>query len=371
MKNIAYIISNIDKSIAFEWIIESTICENFNLHFILINPGPSKLQEYCKQKSIPCKTIIYKGKKNLLPATIRTRKTLIKWKIDLIHCHLFEAGLIGLTAGRLSGIKNRIYTRHHSSLHHVYFPKAIKYDKFINKSANKIISISSEVSRILIEKEKVEKDKIIEIHHGFKFEEIESVKQKDIDAIKAKYNLIANQPILGVISRYIEWKGIQFIIPAFERILKEFPSAKLVLANAKGPYKTEIKKLLSALPKENYIEIDFEENIFALYKAFDVFIHTPIDEHSEAFGQTYIEALASEIPSVFTKSGVGNDILIDKFNCLLSNHKNSESTYHNIRVILSDKALAKKITANGKTLVYQEFQFKKMIDQLCSLYNSN
>src|SRR6185295_2234861 len=114
-------------------------------------------------------------------------------------------------------------------------------------------------------------------------------------------------------------------------------------------------------PEKSFIEIRFENNIFALYKLFDVFVHTPIDEYSEAFGQTYVEALASGIPAVVTLSGIGNDFIVDGRNALVAKYKDSDSIYSGICTILKDGDLSNRIKSQGREDVEARFSLKQMI----------
>ena len=49
-----------------------------------------------------------------------------------------------------------------------------------------------------------------------------------------------------------------------------------------------------------------------LYILFDLFIHIPNSRNSEAFGQVYIESMLLKIPSIFSNSGIMNEISIIK-----------------------------------------------------------
>ena len=290
----------------FEWIAEKLNKEKFNIHFILLKSGDSELEKWLIENKFPVERITYRGKKDLPKAIISTYKILKKTKPTIVHTHLFEANLVGLIAAKMLGIPKRIHTRHHSNYHHVYYPNAVKYDKLANYLSTDIIAVTKVVNDILIEKENVPPQKVRIIHHGFRFDEFQNVTENAINKIREKYNKQASTPVIGVISRYVEWKGIQYIIPAFAKFIEKYPDALLVLANSKGEYSSQVKGLLQQLPTKNYIEIEFEENIFALYKLFDIFIHVPISPELEAFGQTYVEALAAGIPSVFTLSGIAN-----------------------------------------------------------------
>ncbi|HNL82504.1 MAG TPA: glycosyltransferase, partial [Chitinophagaceae bacterium] len=132
-------------------------------------------------------------------------------------------------------------------------------------------------------------------------------------------------------------------------------------------YKNEIHQLLNELPKDAYTEILFEQDNAALFKCFDVFVHAPIDTESEAFGQIYIEALLVGIPSVFTLSGIANEIIRDKENALVVPHQNSEAIYEAMKLLLKDEQLCSKIKQTGLQTA-QQFSIENKINALENLY---
>ena len=365
---VTYIISNINKAIAFEWIAREINKDKFELSFILLNPGSSLLEKELKSLGVKVYTIIYRSKKDIPLTFIKIVALLMKLRPKIVHTHLFDASLIGLPAAFFSGIRKRIYTRHHATYHHNYYPKMIKYDKMINSFATAIVAISKNVEEILIEKENVGADKIHLIHHGFKLEEFEITDKNKMDALRNKYFIKDKFPVIGVIARYTHWKGIQYIIPAFEKLLLTYPDALLILANANGDYKLEINQLLKTIPPDNFVEINFEEDLFQMYHIFDIYVHTPINNHSEAFGQTYVETLAAGTPSVFTLSGIAREFIKDRQNALVVDYKNPEAIYTSIKELLENKSLAETISKNGKEDVKKSFGLDKMISKLEELY---
>jgi len=367
---VTYILSNIDKAIAFEWIIDNINKEKISLSFISIGQKEDTvLSKFCKQHQIPFYHVAYHSKKDIVQATIKTFRILKTIQPNVVHAHLFEAGLIGITAAYFAGIKKRIYTRHYATQHHEYAPSGVKYDNIINRLSTNIIAISKNVEDVLVHMENVSPTKITLIHHGFKLEEFADVSQKRIDELKQKYHL-QNKFVVGVVSRYLHLKGIQYIVPAFKRILINQPNAHLVLANAKGEYKNEVKNLLASLPENSYTEIEFEADNAALFKCFDVFIHVPINKKIEAFGQIYVEALAAGIPSVFTLSGVATEFIQDKKNALIVNFNSSEDIYNAINEIIENKELRNLIIENGRKDITQLFSLSLMIEKLEKIYSN-
>lgn len=358
----------VEKAIGFEWAIDHVDKSKFEFSIISINvPENTAFEKFSNERNIPFFRVTCSSKWRIPNAVLKVYQILKKIKPDVIHCHVFEANLIGLPAAILAGIPNRIYTRHHSTYHHTIAPSGKKYDLLINKLATNIISISENVSNIL-KKEGVPNEKIHLIHHGFDLSFFYAIDENRINIVKQKYNPTNKHPVIGVVSRYTEWKGIKYTITAFKKILETHPNALLVLANAKGN-DSEVKNLIKTIPENNYIEVIFEEDNAALFKLFDVFVHVPIDPEIEAFGQIYIEALAVGIPSVFTLSGVARECIINNTNALVVDFKNADQIYDAVYTLLSNVHLAEKLIINGKNTIEEKFSLSIYINKLEKIYS--
>lgn len=370
MEKIVYIISDINKALAFEWIAAYLDKQKFTLSFILLQRQPAELEVFLKTKKIPCQTLYYRGKRDFPRMLLQLYQHLKRERPDVVHCHLFNGSLIGLTASKLAGITKKVYTRHHSDYHLRYFPKGIKWDKWCNRMATDIVAPSGAVVEVLRNFEKVTESKIKLIHHGFDLGYFNHIPKDRIAGLREKYKVDGYWPITGVISRFTELKGIQYIIPAFQRLLSNYPDALLMLFNAQGDYKREILQLLEALPQKNYRVVAFENDIAAAYRLFDVFIQASTDRTIEAFGQTYVEALASKVPSIFTLSGIAPDFIKDCHNAYVVPFKDSNAIYNKFLEILSDTEKARKIAEQGAKDVQELFSIDKMIHSLEALYES-
>jgi glycosyltransferase involved in cell wall biosynthesis len=367
-KKVVYIISNVRKALAFEWINDRLDRSHFDLLFILIGERDTELGQNLERSGNSVLYVSYKSKPDLPVAFVKIIAHLRRIAPDVVHTHLFEANLLGLTAAWLLRIRKRIFTRHHAMVHHQQHPKGLKWDKWINRIATDIIAISENVRYILIHLDHAEERKIHLIHHGFDLNYFDNVPDLHIRSLREKYHIPESKfPVIGVIARYEEWKGIQFIIPAFNNLLQEFPAAHLVLANAGGSFAVSIKRMLSLLPAERYTEISFENDLSALYKLFHVYVHVPVDARSEAFGQTYIEALMGGVPSVFTLSGVASEFVHHEQNALVVPYKSEKEIAEAIVRLLKDDILRKRIVDNGQKSV-QTFSLQQMLDKFEVLY---
>jgi glycosyltransferase involved in cell wall biosynthesis len=359
---LVYIISEIDKSLAFEWIATHLNAEKFSLSFILLNPSSSLLEEFLLLQKFNVKRIKCSGKKDWPTTWGKLCFFLQKLRPDIVHCHLLTASILGLSAAKFVGVKQRIYTRHHSDYHFRYFPKGVKWDRWCNR-------LSNAVKNILVQMENVPETKVSIVFHGFDFDYFRNVPTEVADRIKCKYNPNDRYPVVGVISRFTELKGIDYIVPAFRQILAKYPNALLLLFNANGDYKQQIELLLATdLPATSFKAVSFESELAAVYRLFDVFVQASIDTNIESFGQTYIEALASEVPSVFTLAGVAPDFIIHQENAIVVPFKNSDAIKQGIIEILENDELRNKIIKGGWNSVRDRFSLHGMIGKLTKVY---
>ncbi len=368
MIKVSYIISSIDKAPFFEKIFQMSDKSRFDISVLLLNPGKSALENYLNELNIKHHRITYRGKKDYLKALFGIYRFLRKTKPDIVHAHLIDAGLIGLSAAWLAGIKTRVYTKHGGS-QRIHVPRGVKHDKAINKLATHIIATCNNGKEILMEEEHVAEKKITIINLAFDFDELEHNALEKTEELQQRYNPHKKAPVIGVISRWVEWKGIQYILPAFRELLKTHPDALLILANARGEYQHPLTEYIQELG-ESVRLIPFDYNTGALYRLFDIFIHVPTGKRFEAFGQIYVEALAMGIPSVFTKAGIADEIIEDEHNALVVEFQNSAQILDAIKKILDDRALQASLKENGKNTIKGKFAFTTYLEKLECLYET-
>lgn len=366
---ICYIISDIDKAVYFEQTALALRKKGVDVSYILINCTNKTLHLFLKENDFPVFTLE-------TPSLLKSRKAIGECKvllkqleIEVVHCHLAHANWIGLWASKRAGIKTRIYTRHSGEPLKLHWKERL-IDKIQNRLATKIVAISKNIDDLL-NHQGVPKSKRILIHHGFDLERFSNPDSEEVERIRKQYNPDNLNPTIGVISRWLELKGIQYIIEAFQKLLKDYPNAQLSLfgASENADYSSEISELLKQLPKKNISIVSFENNVYDLYQLFDIYIHVPVNPSCEAFGQTYVEALAAGIPSIVTLSGVAREFIVPEENALVVPFKDSQAIYDSMIRLLNDPFLCEKLASNGLNSVQGLFSFEDYILKLQELYS--
>jgi len=365
-ERITYIVANVDRAVHFEWVASLLDPVAFELNFVLLNPGPSRLEAELKARGILCERVTYCGYLDLPTALLRVFWILRRIRPQAVHTHILPANMVGLPAAWLVRTPMRVYTRHHSTSHHDYSPSWVAVDRAINGLATHIVAISENVREVLLHRERVSPTKIRLIHHGFLLRDFDKTTDASVEILRKKWEIGSRAPVVGVIARYEKLKGVQHIVEAARVVLRAYPEAIFLFANAGGD--PEIQAAVRSLPLENHREIPFEPDLFALYRLFDVYVHTPIDPHIEAFGQTYVEALIAGIPSVFSLSGVAKEFIRHEHNALVVPYASPGRTAEAILRLLSDPILARGLTEQGRRDVETRFRAEDMVLSLESLY---
>ena len=191
-------------------------------------------------------------------------------------------------------------------------------------------------------------------------------------------------------ARYVKWKGIEYVIRAFQKVIAVHPQAILMLSGShidrsqvpeqmKAASKNDIVapqyddvlsiyECLAELPDGSYLEIPFEQDLYALFKLFDVFVHVPIDSVQETFGQVYVESMLAQVPSVITLSGSALDHAVHQENAWVVDYMNSDQIAEGILTLLSDFTLREKITANAFACAKERYCIEKLTRTLEDFY---
>lgn len=142
-----------------------------------------------------------------------------------------------------------------------------------------------------------------------------------IDVNKFNYVVRKRNDIVNIIcvSYLRKRKGIDTIIRTLPELIKERPNIHLTIIGS-GPEKEYLEELTDNLNIKNYISFDgFVPNteVVNYYQSADIFVTM---SYFESFGQTSIEAMATGLSVIGTKTGVLKDIIVHGDTGFLINH---------------------------------------------------
>lgn len=372
--------------VPFELVAKYIDKSKFDVDYVILNEGDPMIA-CLKELNIRHTVTSYPDYSNTPEMVKFLYEHLIENQTDIVHTHWFAGSLAGMQAAYYAQVPVRIFTREHPSIKY-YTRHAASKHRLIWECATNVIAVTNKSKQGMIE-DGIPENMITLIPTGFNVSEYENVETSRIEQLRAKYLGNHQGPVIGVAARYVRWKGVEYVIEAHKKVLEAYPNAMLVLSgtttdrtnldekirNARkedivAPQYDDvihITEKLSELPTHTYIEIPFEPDLFALFKLFDVFVHAPIDSIQETFGQVYVDAMLSRVPSVITLAGSAWDHAVDKKNAWVVDYKNSDQIAEGILALLRDTRLRKKIIHNA-FLCAQQYDIKNHIQRLEEFY---
>lgn len=223
-----------------------------------------------------------------------------------------------------------------------------KIENSYYKNNRYFITVSNWGKSALIAEKGIPHEKIRVIHNGVDAETFspkskidkENVFQEllDINALKVLY-----------LSRFINYKGINYLIDSIPKILKKI-DAFFIFA---GAGKINIKNLR----ENNYRYIGYvktEEKPY-LYNLSDIFI---LPSFYENFPISILESMASENAVIASNVGGIPEMITSNYNGLLIPPKDTESIARAIINLGEDSFLRKKLSKNARASVMEKFNWK-------------
>jgi len=281
---------------------------------------------------------------------------LLRNDFDIIHVHwIIPQGVNGLI-GKLLFKKKLIVTIHGTDIFALKKFNFLK--KIILKNCNLCTVNSTETYNAV--KKISPNTKIAIIPMGV-----------DTKLFCPKQKKKSNSVIILGVGRLIKWKGFNYLITAFKKLIKDYPNAQLILVGS-GPEKCNLKKI-SGKSIVFYGPCD-RKSLAQIYSSADLFvspsIHNKKTGEREAQGLVIGEALASGIPVVATNTGGIPDIIKDKTTGLLAQEKNSEDLYKKMKQLMNKKILREKCIENGRKLILEKYTWRKITGEFEKIYSS-
>lgn len=291
-----------------------------------------------------------------------------KHNVDIIHARSRAPAWSCYMAAKATGIK--LIT----TFHGVYnFSNIIK--KFYNSimtEGEKVIAVSNFVKDHIIQKYKVNKDKIVVIHRGVNHQEfsMDKVTEAQLNEYRVKYRAQIGIPVLLLPSRMTSWKGHLVLVEALSKIKDQNFYCILAGDLSKHPkFVNKVKELIQQHRMQSKIQLfGNEPDVRALYAISDIVLST--STQPEAFGRTIIEAQSMEKLVIATNIGGASETIQNEVNGFHVPPGKADLLAEKIKYCLSiiGSEKEKEITARAREDVSKNFSLELMLDKSMNIY---
>lgn len=177
-----------------------------------------------------------------------------------------------------------------------------------------------------------------------------AIQKANIDGIEE------NDFVYGFIGRIVRDKGIVELIAAFLQITQELSNIKLLIV---GSFENDLNvpnEIADAI--NNHSQIIFagrQSDVRPYYKAMDVFV---LPSYREGLCGVVLEASSMEVPVISTDISGVREIISNQTNGILVPPRDIENLLNAMRKMYEDLEMRKKLVANAKLFVKDNFDQK-------------
>ena len=164
-------------------------------------------------------------------------------KFDIVQTYLFSENILGVLAARIAGVKTIMTGRRDTGmLMHGNWRHIMAY-KLTNRWVDKIVCVSEAVKKVMLEKEKVNPEKVTVVYNGVDVDKFSCQASAISSQLKEKLGIKEGEFVVGMIANFSWIKGHKDLIAAIPLVLKEMPNAKFLLIG-EGPLRADIENAI-------------------------------------------------------------------------------------------------------------------------------
>jgi len=289
-------------------------------------------------------------------------------KIELVHCSLQIALLMGWLGVKFSKTKPQIVLAVHTTLNrNKRNDLADKYIyQWLMRSCKKIIFVCKTQESHWLKKFPSLKGNTVVIYNGVDPHYFDPNKFKsEGDNLREKLNIPASSKVLCHIAAFRPEKGHLILVNAFRDVLVSHPDVYLVFAG---------DGLLRQKVEEKLAEYDIENNIHFLGNIPDVRPLLAMADVTvlpstavETFSIAMLESMSMNTPLVATNmGGIAEAVLHDKTGMIVE-PGNATVLASALTDILSDENKCQHMSLASRELIINNFTKRKMLDETASL----
>jgi glycosyltransferase involved in cell wall biosynthesis len=192
-------------------------------------------------------------------------------------------------------------------------------------------------------------------------------------SLRQELGIPLDVPLLASVSRLFSWKGQRELLQAFALARGEHPSLRLMIVGEdatgpKGEYARELKELAQKLNVADAVLFTGpRKDVARVMAACDVFT---LPSFEEPFGLVFLEAMAMKRPVVGIDNGGTPEVVEHGKSGLLSPPWDIPALADNIRQLVSDAELRRRLGEHGRERVVSFFNTRRMAAEAAQAYEA-
>ena len=301
-----------------------------------------------------------------------------KEKPDIVHTHTPKAGLLGMLAAKMCGVKVRIHTVAGMPL---MVERGFKLwlltniEKLTYKAANHIWPNSGSLYKYIVEHKFTSTQKLQIIGkgstNGINTDRFNAtvLDEKIVQEIKISINFSGQFIYLLCIGRLVADKGIMELVHVFSSLQKKHNNLKLILV---GDYEEELDPLPANIMQQiqtypNIIHIKWTQQVEYYMHIANYFV---FPSHREGFPNVLLQAGAMQLPIICSRIAGNVDIVTHQQTGFIFESENEEQMETQIEYAINHPAEMHTMALKLEQIITKDYRRENIWQNILTTYNS-
>lgn len=284
--------------------------------------------------------------------------------VDLIQAHTFGTGVYASAAGLICRVPVVCTFHGRLDLGRDARLRSIKY-RTLARGASRIVCVSGALRSDVLAALPLRPAQVSIIHNGV---DASRFRPGEDGALRASLGAQPDELLVGAVGNVRRAKGYEILLEAAAEVVRRgVPVRFVVVGQATGPEFQELERRHSELGLGDRVRfLGFRDDVDALYRAFDVYL---ITSHSEGFSLSTVQALATGLPVVATRSGGPEEIIADGRTGILAELGSATQIADAIESLARDRDLRRRLGDAGRASAVERFSIQAMVREYEALYD--
>jgi glycosyltransferase involved in cell wall biosynthesis len=285
--------------------------------------------------------------------------------VSIVHTFFPTSDLFGGAVAKLSGCPVLISSRRdmafqRTGLHRAAYRIAAPW-------FDQVHAVADQVREYHIEQDGLRPNQVVTVHNGVDLNMIEATpKLPNL----AQFGIGCPAKVVACVGNIRRVKGLDILLRAAGIVCSRRPGTHFLIVGAvqDTEYMRELSDSVARLHLEgNVIFSGQRADVISILKACNVFF---LPSRSEGFSNALLEAMACGLPCVATDVGGNREVVTDGETGYLVETENPTVAADRLLELLLNPEAARRMGAEGRRIVEQQFTTGSMIRQLIGLYDA-
>lgn len=295
----------------------------------------------------------------------RLVRLLRAWRPDVCHVHLigFTGGRWIIVAARLAGVPRLLCTVHIAPAEPQ--PTRVRLERsLLGRLVDRYVAVSRASRDHLIANLGLPPAKVEAVPNGVQLERFAAADESDRCRVRRAFGVEPAAPVVGVVARLSEQKGLTHLIAATPAILREHPDTQIVVVG-EGPLRAALEQQARSIGVADHVRlVGYRTDVAACLRAMDVFV---LPSLYEGLPLSVLEAMGAGLPVVATRVDGTPEAVGDGDTAVLVPPADPAALAAAVNSVLGDPDRAAAMAAAGRARAAL-FSTSTLLDRLAPLY---